>query len=93
LVASGVRVLHREEFLSNIRATRDSARGIESRTINDFARGRAKKVAAKAKAREARLERMLSDEHRKEKPRGLERIRLATHHLTLADRLRSTWAR
>jgi len=32
--------------------------------VNDFVRGIAKKVAAKAKARETRLERMLSQEHR-----------------------------
>ena len=53
----------------DIRRTRDQAQRTESATTNDYLRGRAKKVARKAKSRERRLERYLDSEDRLEKPR------------------------
>lgn len=60
----------------DIRATKQQALSTERTTTNDYLRGLAKKVAAKAKAREARVERLLADEHRIEKPRMQEKMRL-----------------
>src|SRR5262249_44216720 len=60
----------------DISATKQQALSTERATQNDYLRGRAKKVAAKAKAREARLDRMLSAEHKIEKPRQSEKMRL-----------------
>ncbi len=54
---------------ADIRRTRDQAQRTESATTNDYFRGRAKKVARKAKSRERRLERYLDSEDRLEKPR------------------------
>lgn len=61
---------------ADVRAVKDQALANELTSVNDFVRGRAKKVAAKAKAREKRLMRMISDEHRIDKPRGQDRMRL-----------------
>ena len=61
----------------DIRATKQQALSTELSTVNDFLRGKAKKVAAKAKAREARLNKLLDQENKKEKPRDFERMRLA----------------
>jgi ATP-binding cassette subfamily F protein 3 len=47
-----------ERIEQDIRRTREQAMSTERGTQNDYIRGRAKKVAAKAKARERRLERM-----------------------------------
>jgi len=58
------------------RSLRDHARGIEATSQNDYYRGVAKGVAAKARARQGRLQRMLADQNRKEKPRRTERMRL-----------------
>jgi len=58
------------------RGLRDHARSIEATSQNDFYRGVAKGVAAKARARQGRIQRMLADENRKEKPRRTERMRL-----------------
>lgn len=59
-----------------VKGLKDHAHAIESTSQNDFYRGVAKGVAAKAKARQTRLERMLDEENRKEKPRRTERMRL-----------------
>ncbi len=53
----------------DIRRTRNQAQRTESATTNDYLRGRAKKVARKAKSRKRRLERYLDSEDRIEKPR------------------------
>jgi ATP-binding cassette subfamily F protein 3 len=68
---------------ADIRATKDQAMATESSTQDDRLRRYAKKVAAKAKARETRLNRMISMEHKIDKPKKLERIRLSLsgHHL------------
>ncbi len=58
------------------RGLRDHAQAIESTSQNDFYRGVAKGVAAKASARQGRIERMLADENRKDKPRRTERMRM-----------------
>ena len=62
---------------ADVRTTKEQATGVENSTVNDFVRGRAKKVAAKAKARESRLRRMLAAENRVDKPRHREKMRLA----------------
>lgn len=49
----------RRRLEEDIRRTADQARYTESRTQHDYIRARSKKVAAKAKARESRLERLL----------------------------------
>ncbi|MCH8222199.1 MAG: ABC-F family ATP-binding cassette domain-containing protein [Chloroflexi bacterium] len=54
---------------ADIRRTRDQAQRTESATTNDYWRGRAKKVARKAKSRQRRLERYLDSEDRVAKPR------------------------
>ena len=54
---------------ADIRRTRDQAQRTESATTNDYWRGRAKKVARKAKSRQHRLERYLDSEDRVAKPR------------------------
>lgn len=60
----------------DIRTTKQQALSTELRTVNDYERSRAKKVAAKAKARETRLMRMISDENKIEKPRQNDRMRM-----------------
>lgn len=68
---------------ADIRATKEQAISTEKSTQDDRLRRYAKKVAAKAKARETRLTRMISLEHKIDKPRKLERLRfsLAGHQL------------
>jgi ATP-binding cassette subfamily F protein 3 len=58
-----------ERLEEDIRRTRQQATSTEKATRNDYLRGRAKKVAAKAKARERRLERMRDSADLTEKPR------------------------
>lgn len=58
----------RRRIEDDIRRTKEQARGVERGTQLDTTRRYAKKVAAKAKAREHRLERML-EENEVEKPR------------------------
>lgn len=72
---------------SDIRATKEQALATELTTVDDFLRGRSKKVAAKAKAREHRLTRMLSQEHRREKPVAQERIRINFTTTNMHNRL------
>jgi ATPase subunit of ABC transporter with duplicated ATPase domains len=67
-------------------AIKEQARQTEKSTQNDYIRGRAKKVAAKAKAREKRLEHMMHEERRVEKPRPLQRIRIDFTHSQLSRR-------
>jgi ATPase subunit of ABC transporter with duplicated ATPase domains len=64
------------QLTQDIRDTKNQALKTENSTVNDYIRGRSKKVAAKAKAREARLNRLISAEHKIEKPRHLQSIRL-----------------
>src|SRR5579875_1027690 len=54
---------------ADIQRTRQQAMGTERGTSNDYIRQRAKKVAAKAKAREKRLERTLSSAELIDKPK------------------------
>ncbi len=61
-----------KRLTEDIRAVKNQAMATEKSTQNDYLRGRSKKVAAKAKAREARLTRII--EHEKiESPRISER--------------------
>ncbi|NJL92925.1 MAG: ABC-F family ATP-binding cassette domain-containing protein [Anaerolineae bacterium] len=53
----------------------------ENATKNDFQRGRSKKVAALAKAKETRLDRYLADESRVEKPQPTWQLKLDFHTL------------
>jgi len=66
--------IHR--LTDDIRTVKEQARATENRTVNDYLRGRSKKVAAKAKAREGRLLRLIEAE-RVEKPRQVARMRFA----------------
>jgi ATP-binding cassette, subfamily F, member 3 len=61
---------------SDIADVKSQALKTELTTVNDYLRGRSKKVAAKAKARESRLNKMLSAENKIEKPRALETVRI-----------------
>lgn len=61
----------------DIAQVKQKALHTENRTVDDFYRGRAKKVAALAKARETRLSKMLDDENRVDKPRARENMRLS----------------
>jgi ATP-binding cassette, subfamily F, member 3 len=63
------------QLKSDIRATKNHALATENSTRNDYLLGRSKKVAANAKARETRLNRMLCDENRLDAPRGPEVMR------------------
>src|SRR5262249_53893937 len=65
-----------QRWTDDIRAVKNQAHATENSTVNDYLRGRSKKVAAKAKAREARLTRLLESE-RVDKPRQTERMRFA----------------
>ncbi len=58
-----------KRLTEDIRQVKEQASNTENRTVNDYIRGRAKKVAAKAKARETRLNHMLEKE-KIEKPVG-----------------------
>jgi len=67
-------------------AIKEQARHTEKNTQNDYIRGRAKKVAAKAKAREKRLQHMMQEETRIDKPRDRQRIRIDFAHSQLSRR-------
>jgi ATP-binding cassette subfamily F protein 3 len=58
-----------ERLEEDIRRTRQQASSTEKATKNDYVRGRAKKVAAKARARERRLERLRDSADLIEKPK------------------------
>lgn len=64
------------QLKQNIIDHKQKALATENKTVHDFYRGRSKKVAATAKARESRLEKLLADEGRIEKPRQQEAMRL-----------------
>lgn len=59
----------------DVRAVKRQAEATENTTVNDYLRGRSKKVAAKAKAREHRLNRLIEQE-KVEKPRAPEQIQM-----------------
>ena len=59
----------RRRIERDISLTKQTALRTETSTTHDFYRGRAKKVARKAKVRERRLERMLSSPDRVERPK------------------------
>lgn len=61
---------------ADIHLVKQKAMHTENRTVDDFYRGRAKKVAALAKARETRLKKMLDEENRVSKPRESQNMRL-----------------
>lgn len=72
-------------LMDDIREVKEQAARTENSTVNDYLRGRAKKVAAKAKAREVRLTRIIEKE-RIEKPRqDLEPMRLKLEGKKLYD--------
>ena len=60
----------RRRIERDISLTKQTALRTETSTTHDFYRGRAKKVARKAKVRERRLERMLSSPDRVERPKA-----------------------
>lgn len=64
-----------KQLTNDVREVKEQANRTENSTVNDYLRGRSKKVAAKAKAREARLTRIIEME-KVEKPRNLETMRL-----------------
>lgn len=64
------------QLKNDISNTKNQALKTELNTVQDFLRGRSKKVAQKAKSREKRLERILSEESRIDKPRELETVRI-----------------
>jgi len=64
------------QLKGDIISTKNQALKTEENTVNDKLRGYAKKVAKKAKAREKRLERLISEEKKIEKPRILETVRI-----------------
>jgi len=66
-----------KQLTADIGEVKEQALHTERATTHDFWRRRAKKVAAKAKARETRLTKMLSRENRCDKPRERETIRLS----------------
>ena len=65
-------------FERDIGALKSNAQYTESSTQHDYIRGRAKKVAKRAKSQERRLERYIAGEGRVERPE-------APRHLSLAD--------
>jgi ATPase subunit of ABC transporter with duplicated ATPase domains len=65
-------------FEQDISKLKSNAQYTESSTQNDYIRGRAKKVAKRAKSQERRLERYIDGEERVERPQ-------APRHLYLAD--------
>ncbi len=76
-----------KRLTEDIRAVKYQAIVTEKSTQNDYIRGRAKKVAAKAKAREARLTRMIEVE-KIEKPRVTEQPKFSLHgHLQYTSNL------
>ena len=60
----------------DIRRTKERALRTERSTTHDFYRGKAKKVARKAKAKERRLNRLLESQDRVEKPKPAWRMKL-----------------
>lgn len=64
------------QLTQDVREVKQQAAKTENSTVNDFLRGRSKKVAAKAKAREARLNRIIERE-KIERPRELDSMRLS----------------
>ena len=60
----------RRRIERDIAQTKQTALRTETSTTHDFYRGRAKRVARKAKVRERRLQRMLSSEDRVERPKA-----------------------
>ncbi len=76
-----------KRLTEDIKAVKCQAIVTEKSTQNDYIRGRAKKVAAKAKAREARLTRMI-DLEKIEKPRVTEQPKFSLHgHLQYSSSL------
>lgn len=76
-----------KQLRNDVRDVKEQAHRTENTTVNDYLRGRSKKVAAKAKARESRLNRIIERE-KVDKPRNLEVMRLsiegrALHHSPL----------
>lgn len=64
-----------KQLTNDVREVKEQASRTENSTVNDYLRGRSKKVAAKAKAREARLARIIEKEQ-VGKPRNIEAMRL-----------------
>jgi len=64
-----------KQLTNDVREVKEQASRTENSTVNDYLRGRSKKVAAKAKAREARLARIIEKEQ-VDKPRSIEAMRL-----------------
>ena len=62
--------VERKRIERDIARTKQTALRTETSTTHDFYRRRAKKVARKAKARERRLQRMLSSDDRVERPKA-----------------------
>jgi ATP-binding cassette subfamily F protein 3 len=71
----------------DIRETKNQALSVENSTVNDYIRGRSKKVAAKAKARESRLNRLMEAEHKIEKPSQRQSIRIEVPPARMRDKL------
>ncbi|MBI2810191.1 MAG: ABC-F family ATP-binding cassette domain-containing protein, partial [Candidatus Melainabacteria bacterium] len=67
-----------KRLTEDIRAVKNQAMATEKSTQNDYLRGRSKKVAAKAKAREARLTRII-DLEKIESPRSSERPKISLY--------------
>ncbi len=65
-----------KQLTNDVREVKQQASKTENSTVNDYLRGRSKKVAAKAKARESRLNRIIERE-KLEKPRNLDSMRLS----------------
>lgn len=65
-----------ERMKADIRRTMDKATKRENATKNDFQRRLAKKVAKRAKSKEARLDRYLISDDRVEKPKSTWRLKL-----------------
>lgn len=79
-----------KQLTKDVREVKQQACKTENSTVNDYLRGRSKKVAAKAKAREARLNRIIERE-KVEKPRDADVMRLSlcgrAHHRSPIVRL------
>lgn len=74
------------QLQADIRYTKNKALATELSTVNDYYRARSKKVAATAKARETRLNRLLSDAERIDKPVSRERIRVHVEQSNLRNK-------
>ncbi len=79
-----------KQLTKDVREVKQQACKTENSTVNDYLRGRSKKVAAKAKAKEARLNRIIECQ-KVEKPRDFDVMRLSisgrTHHRSPIVRL------